>query len=114
MYAFNKGDDFEPLEMDLSGYHIEVVTPDIHVSTAEAYAMIDLRHKSRGTLSPLVEIIHKPLAEWKNLLINDFEKPVFEKYPELEKLKQDLYQHGAVYVSMTGSGSALFGLFPIN
>jgi 4-diphosphocytidyl-2-C-methyl-D-erythritol kinase len=112
VFAFNKGDHFEPLELDLSGYRIEVVTPDIHVSTAEAYSMIDLHAGSWTHGSPLKEIIRKPVVEWKKNLINDFEKPVFKKYPELERIKQDLYNRGALYVSMTGSGSSIFGIFP--
>jgi 4-diphosphocytidyl-2-C-methyl-D-erythritol kinase len=57
-------------------------------------------------------MIRKPIIEWKKILVNDFEKPVFKKYPELERIKQDLYNHGAIYASMTGSGSAIFGIFP--
>lgn len=112
VFAFDKGDQFEPLDLDLTGYRIEVVTPDIHVSTAEAYSMIDLQAKSWTHDSPLKEMIRKPIVEWKKILINDFEKPVFNKYPELERIKQDLYNQGALYVSITGSGSGIFGVFP--
>jgi 4-diphosphocytidyl-2-C-methyl-D-erythritol kinase len=111
LFAFNKGDHFEPLELDLSGYRIEVVTPDVQVITSQAYAMIDHRAESWRNDSPLKEIICKPIVEWKKILVNDFEKPVFNKYPELERIKQDLYDQGAIYASMTGSGSAIFGIF---
>ena len=57
------------------------------------------------------EILEKPIQEWKDQLVNDFEKPVFLKYPELAEIKNDLYKHGATYASMTGSGSTLFGIF---
>jgi 4-diphosphocytidyl-2-C-methyl-D-erythritol kinase len=112
VFAYNKGDHFEPLEPDLSGYRIEVMTPDIHINTAEAYSMIDLHTESWTHGSPLKEIIRKPIPEWKKFMINDFEKPVFKKYPELERMKQDLYTKGALYVSMTGSGSSFYGIFP--
>ena len=113
VFAFNKGDHFEPLELDLSGYQIEVVTTDIHISTAEAYSMIDIQTESMTHESQLKEIIRKPVVEWNKILINDFEKPVFKKYPELERIKQDLYDKGALYVSMTGSGSSIYGIFPL-
>jgi 4-diphosphocytidyl-2-C-methyl-D-erythritol kinase len=113
VFAFNKGDHFEPLELDLSGYRIEVVTPGIHVSTAEAYSMIDLRAESWTHESPLKEIIRKPVVEWEKNLINDFEKPVFNKYPELKRIKQDLYEKGALYASMSGSGSSFYGIFTL-
>jgi 4-diphosphocytidyl-2-C-methyl-D-erythritol kinase len=111
VFAVNKGDVFEPLGLDLSDYRIEIVSPGIHVSTAEAYAMIDLRGESLKTGPSLKELISLPVKEWKNFLVNDFEKPVFDKYPELESLKQDLYEKGAIYASMTGSGSSIFGIF---
>jgi 4-diphosphocytidyl-2-C-methyl-D-erythritol kinase len=113
VFAYDKGDLFELLELDLSAYRIEVITPDIHISTAEAYSMIDLRSEPSAHNFPLKEIIRKPVVEWKKNLMNDFEKPVFSRYPELKKIKQDLYNRGAWYVSLTGSGSALYGLFNI-
>jgi len=111
LFAYEKGDRFKPVGIDLSSYRIEVISPEIHINTAEAYAMIDLREKTKGILSPLVEIISKPVTEWKNQLINDFEEPVIKKYPELGKIKQDLYDRGALYVSMSGSGSSFYGIF---
>jgi len=120
VFAFDKGDQFEPLDLDLTGYRIEVVTPDIHVNTAEAYSMMgrsyNISSPPKGGVfsvnSPIKEIIRKPIEEWKYLLTNDFELPVFNKYPELERIKQDLYNQGALYVSITGSGSGIFGVFP--
>ena len=112
VFAFEKGDQFESLDLDLTGYSIEVVTPDFHVRTAEAYSLIDLQAESLRHDSTLKEMIRKPIIEWNKILINDFEKPVFKKHPELERIKQDLFNRGATYVSMTGSGSSIFGIFP--
>jgi 4-diphosphocytidyl-2-C-methyl-D-erythritol kinase len=111
LFAYEKGDRFKPVSIDFSSYRIEVISPEININTAEAYAMIDLREKTQGIHSPLVEIITKPVTEWKNQLINDFEEPVIKKYPELGIPKQDLYNKGALYVSMSGSGSSFFGIF---
>lgn len=92
----------------LKGYRIELVIPEgVAVSTADAY---------RGIVPavpaiPLKEVLRRPLAQWKELLVNDFEKTVFAKYPVLAQKKQELYDRGAVYAAMSGSGSALFGLF---
>ena len=112
VFAYEKGDRFKPVDIDLSSYRIEIVFPEMHINTAEAYSLIDLRKKTKGILSPLVEIISKPVTEWKNQLKNDFEEPVIKKYPELGRIKQDLYNRGALYVSMSGSGSSFYGIFP--
>lgn len=112
-FAREKGDRFEFLELDLSNYRIEIVTPAIHVDTGEAYAMAEAWTGTPKHGPPLKDIIAGPPGKWKELLFNDFEKPVFRKYPELMKIKQDLYDHGAVYASMSGSGSSLYGIFPL-
>ena len=111
LFAFDKGDHFEPVDIDLSGFRIEIVTPGIHVNTAEAYALADLQPESGEPKIPVKEIIIRPINEWKNLLVNDFEKAIFLKHPELEKIKQDFYDRGAIYASMSGSGSAVYGIF---
>ena len=102
-----RGDQLEPINLSLGGYYLVIVTPLVHVSTAEAYAgvtpaisEIDLR-----------SILNQPLKVWKDGLVNDFEPSVFRRYPELEAIKKRLYSLGAVYASMSGSGSSLFGLF---
>jgi 4-diphosphocytidyl-2-C-methyl-D-erythritol kinase len=113
VFAYDKGDRFKPAGIDLSSYRIEVISPEIHINTAEAYAMIDFRGKTQEIRFPLDKIISKPVSDWRNQLKNDFEEPIIKKYPELGKIKQDLYNKGALYVSMSGSGSSIFGIFPV-
>jgi 4-diphosphocytidyl-2-C-methyl-D-erythritol kinase len=106
-FATGTGDRLEPIEIDLSNYTLLLVKPDVTVSTKEAYAMITPRTPEL----PLKEIIRKPPETWRDLLKNDFEPPVFKKFPEICRVKQQLYEMGAVYASMSGSGSSVFGLF---
>lgn len=106
-FATGIGDKLEPVELDLSNYTFLLVKPDIIVSTKEAYAMIIPREPDLA----LKEIVQKSPEEWRELLKNDFETPVFKKFPEICTIKQQLYEMGAVYASMSGSGSSLFGLF---
>ncbi len=107
VFATGKGDHFEPVSIDLSAYRIVLVVPPFHVNTALAYAGI----------SPAVpqvsvkNIENVPVEEWKKFLANDFETSVFAKFPEIGHLKEKLYASGALYASMTGSGSAVYGLF---
>ena len=102
-----RGDILKPIALDLSKWHFVVVHPGIHVSTADAFAGIK---PAKNEIS-VNDIIHQPVESWKDLLVNDFEKTVFAKFPEIEKLKEHIYMQGAVYASMSGSGSAVFGLF---
>ena len=102
-----KGEILQQANISLSGKYLAVVKPPIHVSTHEAYNLI----KPKKPQTSLSEIIYKPIEEWKNLLINDFENLVFRHYPEIGDLKKKMYKSGAVYASMTGSGSAVFGIF---
>ena len=119
VFAFDKGDQFETFDLDLTGYRIEIMTPDVYISTAEAYSMMGRNydipsHKSGGVVSvnsPIKEIIRKPIEEWKYLLINDFELAVFNHFPEIEKVKKKFYADGAIYASMSGSGAAVYGIF---
>ncbi len=103
------GDILEPVALDLSGMTLVVVKPDVWVSTAEAYAMI----RPHQPAMSLREVIALPVSDWKERMKNDFEAPVFKKYPEIWHLKQQLYDHGALYASMSGSGSAVYGLFEV-
>ena len=83
------------------------IFPDLHISTAEAYRGV----KPATPVYSLLESIQKPVSEWKNLISNDFEKHVFEAYPQIRALKSSLYEAGALYATMTGSGSSVVGIF---
>lgn len=107
MFGTGKGDELEPYDLDLSSYDIKVLVPEsIRISTAEAYEGVT-PHEGM----PLREALAMPIEQWKDVLVNDFEKNIFAKYPHLAKIKQSFYDKGAVYASMTGSGSAIFGIF---
>lgn len=107
MLGSGRGEILEPFDIDLSGYRVEVTVPeDIAVSTADAYRGIVPRTPER----PLREVLSRPVEQWKDLLVNDFEQTVFTRHPRLQEIKQSLYDRGAVYAAMSGSGSALFAL----
>jgi len=103
-----RGEVLEPISIDLSAFEIRLVLPDIHISTAEAFANV----RPEIPQTSLREILNHPPDAWKDVLVNDFEKSVFIIYPELLAEKEKLYAEGAVYASLSGSGSALYGLFP--
>lgn len=107
VFAFEKGDRFEDIDLDLSAYFIAVVTPPVHVSTGEAYRGVK-PHPSQGQLKELVKL---PPSEWKNHIRNDFEQSVFKNHPSIRGIKADLYDAGAEYASMSGSGSSVYGIF---
>lgn len=100
--------DYMQEDSDMASYVLQVLTPEgIAVSTAEAYRGI----KPHLPEIPLREILSKPFEEWDGVLVNDFEETVFDKHPELAAIKRSLYESGAVYASMSGSGSALFAIY---
>ena len=107
VYATGIGNEFHPIALDLSGWYIVVVKPDVFVSTKEAYSMVR-PEKPEVTLDKKITL---PMKEWKEMVSNDFEKGIFAIHPELNDIKNKLYELGAVYASMSGSGSALYGLF---
>lgn len=107
-FATGIGDILTPIELSLSGMHLVLVKPDIFVSTKEAYGGIVPATPEHD----LLEAIKAPIAEWRHTVSNDFEKNVFRLHPEIAAIKQTLYDMGAVYASMSGSGSTVFGLFP--
>ena len=112
MLASGRGEILTPFDIDLSKWRIEIITPDIFVSTREAYAGV----RPKKPEIPLEKILRSPVQEWRSHLKNDFEESVFAAHPQLAAEKQALYERGAVYASMSGSGSSLFGLFsqPLN
>jgi 4-diphosphocytidyl-2-C-methyl-D-erythritol kinase len=106
-YCFGKGDEFEEIQLDLSGKYLVMVNPNIHISTAEAYAGITPKISQIN----IRKLIKKPIQEWRDFVVNDFEKSLFPKYPILGNIKNGLYKLGAEYAAMTGSGSTLYGIF---
>ena len=107
VFASGIGTEFSPIELSLKGYQLVLVKPDIHISTAEAYSNVACERWN----TPLMEVIQMPIDKWREFLVNDFEKSVFKVHPELAVLKEKLYEFGAVYASMSGSGSILYGIF---
>jgi len=107
VFAFNKGDDFENINLDLSAYRIDIKFPKIYSSTAEAYFNI-LPQKPKLSL---IKLINYPISDWKNSIKNDFEAELCKKYPEILDTQRQFYKEGAIYSAMTGSGSAVFGIF---
>ena len=107
VYAEGIGDQFSAVHVDLSGYFMVLVKPPVHVSTADAYSGI----KPMKSGTSLKDLISLPVTEWKQNLKNDFEDSVFVKFPEIGLLKDQLYAAGAIYASMSGSGSTVFGIF---
>ena len=106
-YALAKGDEFEELHLDLANYYLVLVKPSVHVSTADAYSTASV---SLPKIS-LKELIALPIEDWKSNVLNDFESSVFKKYPEIQEIKAKLYQAGATFALMSGSGSAVFAIF---
>jgi 4-diphosphocytidyl-2-C-methyl-D-erythritol kinase len=107
-FATQKGDELELIDIKLTGKYIAIVHPGIHVSTAEAYAGVKSQ-KPQNSLKEL--LLHQPIEKWKELVVNDFEISVFAKFPAIKELKILLYNAGALYASMSGSGSAVYGIF---
>ena len=108
--ASQKGDHFSPLKVDLTPYKILIVKPELNINTNLAYSWIK---PSRKSIS-IKEIIQYPIQKWDGKLVNDFEQAVFDKHPELAKIKAGIRNLGAIYTSMTGSGAAIFGIFKTN
>lgn len=104
-FASGKGELTSAINLDLSDKHITIVKPDIHVSTVEAYQNI-LPSASKN----LKELILQPIENWKATVVNDFEEGVFKKHPSLATIKRQLYDNGCTYASMSGSGSAVYGI----
>lgn len=108
MIGEGRGEILTEWPVDISGYDLQVLTPEgVSVSTKDAYSGI----RPHLPEVPLRDALARPVEEWNGVLVNDFEETVFAKYPELAAIKQSLYECGAVYASMSGSGSALFALF---
>lgn len=116
MFATGRGEKLSPFASgsidalsDSSRYAIRVHTPEIRISTGEAYSEITPYAGGRG----LDKMLSLPIGQWKEHITNDFETPVFKRHPEIAEIKNSLYGEGAVYASMSGSGSALYGIFEV-
>lgn len=107
VYATGIGNEFHPIDLSLKGLHLVIVKPDVFVSTKEAYSMVR-PEKPEVTLDAKIV---RSIAEWRDSISNDFEKGIFTLHPELNDIKDKLYEIGARYAAMSGSGSALYGIF---
>lgn len=109
-YAEGIGERLQPIDVNLHGWYIGVVRPDIPVPTKEAFSRISPHRPQKNCR----EVVMQPVETWKKELVNDFEESVFALHPEISAVKEQLYKMGATYAAMSGSGSALFGLFREN
>jgi len=107
-HATGRGEILKSFPCDLSNYQIVLIHPGIHVSTAWAFGQLTPSSKEKS----IAEIVAQPIETWKADLINDFEFPIIQAHPTIGTLKNLLYEKGAIYASMSGSGSSLFGIFP--
>lgn len=105
--AAGRGELLSPVEQKLKGYHIIILKPDIAVSTPWAYSKVI----PKNSMAPLTKFYSYPVQQWKNVIFNDFEEAVFSEFPVIREMKEYLYKSGAVYASMSGSGSAVYGIF---
>ena len=107
MFASGRGEVLEEIPEVLKNYFITIVKPSLSISTAEAYSLV----KPKQTESSLRGLISLPLRQWKDVIVNDFEIPLAEKFPEINSIKKKLYEAGAVFALLSGSGSAVYGIF---
>jgi len=107
IYATGIGNILCPILLSLEGYYLIVIKPEIFVSTAKAYSMV----KPQIPKTHLIDIIKAPIETWKDFMINAFEESVFSQFPEIGIIKESLYQQGALYASMSGSGASVYGIF---
>jgi len=103
------GDDFENINVDLSGKQIIIVYPKTAINTAWAYSQLKLKD---GPMPRISDILSQPMSHWKEALVNDFEKEVIKVIPAVKEIKKRFYEDGAEYASMSGSGSSIYGIFP--
>lgn len=106
-YATGRGEHLEEIALDLSAYDMLLVNPGIHINTGWAFSQI----KNFSSLIDLKKAVAQPIVQWKDTIFNGFEKVVFAAHPEIEKIKNELYDAGAMYAAMSGSGSSVYGIF---
>lgn len=107
-FAEGRGDQYESMKLDLSKYHIALIYPNIHIHTAKAYSGVTPKHPARSLEN---DILNLPIEQWKDFIHNDFEDSIFPQFPEIKKIKEQLYSLGAEYAAMSGSGSTVYGIF---
>lgn len=107
VYATGKGEEMNSIKLSLEGYYITLVKPNIHIDTALAYSLC----KPQQPPVNLQDIINRPISAWKGLMKNDFEAPIIDLHPSIGAIKNTLFEKGAIYASMSGSGSSVFGIF---
>jgi 4-diphosphocytidyl-2-C-methyl-D-erythritol kinase len=107
VFAYEKGDRFKPVNLDLSACKIVLVMPPAHVSTSEAYRGV----RPAAAATSLQELVNLPITEWKKYIKNDFEESIFKNHSVIRGVKAGLYEAGALYASMSGSGASVFGIF---
>lgn len=105
--ATGRGEQMQEIDLDLSPYKIVIVNPGIHINTGWAFSILQPNEPQKG----LENVIRQPIETWREELKNDFEEPVFAQHPEIKNIKEELYYKGAIYASMSGSGSTVYGLF---
>lgn len=109
-YATSRGETLQEVQLDLSPYKIFLVYPAIHINTGWAFSQIQPKENRQSIL----EIIQQPIEKWSGNLVNDFETPIFEHHPTIGEIKARLYANGALYASMSGTGSSVYGIFQNN
>jgi 4-diphosphocytidyl-2-C-methyl-D-erythritol kinase len=107
-FATGRGEKMDPIQIDISGFSLQLICSQVHISTGKAFQMIT----PKAAPFDLRSLASLPVVSWKEYISNDFEAPVFAQYPQLADIKQQLYHQGAIYASMSGSGSTIYGLFP--
>lgn len=108
--AEGRGEIFTPIDIDLEDVSIQVITPEIHISTAIAFHNLQIEEHSFS----MHELGKMSIYDWKEILKNDFEKNVFQMFPEIQEIKQQMYEAGAIFASLSGTGSTVYGIFPKN
>lgn len=107
VFAQGRGEKLQSITLSLAGYYLVLVCPPWHVSTRNAYSDVN----PQKPVKSLKELIELPPGRWKETIFNQFETTVFRQFPGIEKIKKQLYECGAVYASMSGSGSSVYGIF---
>jgi 4-diphosphocytidyl-2-C-methyl-D-erythritol kinase len=107
LFAYEKGDVFKDVELDLSNYHVALVMPPVHVSTGEAYRGV----KPQKPQQSLKELIQLPLEDWQGKITNDFEEHILRNHPQIRNAKAALIEAGALFALMSGSGASVYGIF---